>query len=62
MRKTTVIIGLSALCAFLIVALITQVLAATYINLSLAGSVKYTATEIGAQMFVLNDVARGGGG
>ena len=41
--------------------LITSVLAATYVNLSLHGNIQYTATEIGARMFVATDVARGGG-
>ncbi|MBR7091095.1 MAG: hypothetical protein IKC79_01420 [Clostridia bacterium] len=61
MRKTTVIISLSVLCAFLTIMLITSVLAATYVNLSLHGNIQYTATEIGARMFVATDVARGGG-
>ena len=62
MSKKTITIALTALNAFLIVMLVTQVLAATYINLSLNGNISYTATEIGAQMFVAQDVSSGGGG
>ena len=62
MKKTTAIIGLSAVCAFLVVMLVTQVLAATYLNLNMSGSIKYNATEIGARMFALSEVAPGGGG
>ncbi|MBR7091267.1 MAG: hypothetical protein IKC79_02305, partial [Clostridia bacterium] len=57
-KKTIAIIALSAFSSFLVVMLVTQVLAATYINLSLNGNISYTSTEIGARMFVLNDVAR----
>ena len=61
MKKPIFVIGLTALSAVLIVMLITQVLAATYIHLSLSGSVKYSATEIGARMFVVSNVSHGGG-
>ena len=61
-KKTIAIISLSALSSFLVVMLITQVLAATYINLSLINDIHYRATEIGAKIFGVHDVARGGGG
>ena len=61
-KKTLAIISLSAFSSFLVVMLVTQVLAATYINLSLSGNIQYYATEIGAQIFAVQDVARGGGG
>ena len=60
-KKTIAIVALSALSAFLAVMLIIQVLAATYINLSLSGNVQYNATEIGARLFAVQSVSHGGG-
>ena len=62
MKKPILVIGLSALSGALIVMLITQVLAATYINLSLSGNIQYYATEIGARLFAVQSVSHGGGG
>ena len=61
-KKTLAIIGLSAFSSFLVVMLVTQVIAATYINLSLNGNIQYYATEIGAQLFGAQNVSSGGGG
>ncbi|MBR7091152.1 MAG: hypothetical protein IKC79_01710 [Clostridia bacterium] len=62
MKKPAVVLGFTALTAVLIVMLITQVLAATYINIQISGTVNYTATEIGARMFAVQNVVSGGGG
>ena len=60
-KKTIAIIALSALSSFLAVMLIIQVLAATYINLSLSGIINYNATEIGARLFGVSSISHGGG-
>jgi len=62
MKKPILVIGLSALSGALIVILITQILAATYINLSMSGTINYTASEIGARLFAVQSVSHGGGG
>ena len=51
MKKPVVVISLCAVCAVLIVMLITQVLAATYVNIQLSSTVSYTASEIGAKIY-----------
>ena len=56
MKKPVVVISLCAVCAVLIVMLITQVLAATYVNIQLSGTVNYTASEIGARIFGVQEV------